>query len=304
MAVSSAAPPVPPVWTVAQASVAFVLDVEPLARPEGDLVDALLFAAVLAANTASSVETPDDQVQPPLDPVPIKTVAQTLGTPFETARRRIGAMAARGVLQLSTQGVTVSDARLADPGFLAAFAARHARLRAFYDDVRAACAPPETPAERPPGAPPASSAREPPVRLANRLIWDYVLAVGAALSPVTGGPLQTLILLALARANIGHLQPQDLRAWASSPEHFARPIPATHLAEMVRLPPETTRRYALALEADGFCRRTPHGLVVQFDARRRPEFERLAEVNLANVRALFGRLRRRGLLDAWDAATG
>jgi hypothetical protein len=313
----SPAPRVPPAWTVAQASLAFILDVESLDRTErqADLVDSLIFAAVVAANMAPVNADPNLQHAhagvgapapvPVRRPVTVNAVAQSLRLPFETVRRRIGAMAAKAALSLTPQGVLAPDHMLSDPGFIAALVGRHARLRAFYADVKAAGGLPDEPGaapgkprrRKPPPPPPA---REPPVRLANRVMWEYVLRVGDELNPMTGGVVQTMILLTLADANIGQLAPEQLAAWAADPERLAHPVRASRLAQVLGLPAETTRRYALGLEAAGFFRRTPRGLIVVAPPERRAELLRLLEINLANVQRLFGRLRQLDALRAWD----
>jgi hypothetical protein len=57
----------------------------------------------------------------------------------------------------------------------------------------------------------------------------------------------------------------------------------------------------LALEAAGFCRRTPAGLIAADPPAGRAALARLVADNLTNVQRMFARLRQLGALAAWDS---
>src|SRR5688572_33336373 len=95
----------------------FALDLAKLGGFGRDILDALLLCAISQANVAQITRNPELQRayatldQPPPDelrrPVSISAVANSLRMPFETARRRIAALKALGVVQTTPRGVIV-----------------------------------------------------------------------------------------------------------------------------------------------------------------------------------------------------
>lgn len=296
-------------WRIARPSLELILDMEEIGRAhrDHDLLDCLIFAAVLSANMAPLVRDPDLQHayagldEPAPDdmrrPVSINAVAQSLRLPFETARRRIRGMQRDGVVAASKAGVFIPNATVGGPAFLAGLLGRHARLERFYRQVRAAGALP--PAEPGPlSAKPAS----PPVRITNRALWEYMLRACDELIAFTGDVVSALVLLGLARENTAHLDPRGLAAWAADPLGRGWPVATSRLAQRLNLSGETCRRYALALEAAGLCRRTSRGVLATLPPGAQAGLSRMVEDNLVNVQRMFARLRQLGVLDAWDAA--
>ncbi|MEW5685139.1 MAG: hypothetical protein AB1942_09485 [Pseudomonadota bacterium] len=293
---------------VAHASVRFILDIEEIGRADRgqDLVGGVIFAAVVAANVApvardpalqraySSLEEPAPELL--LRPVSISAIAHSLRMPFETVRRRLRGMVLDGIMSHGTGGVVVLPAALGSPSFLASMAARHERLGAFYREVKALGAlPPEALA-------PAPAASPSPVRISNRAVWQYVLRVVDELMSMTGDVLTALVFLGIIRANVASLSPETVPAWTRSPFAHATPVRISPLARRLNLSPESCRRYAIALEGAGLCRRTTRGLFACVPPTTMDGVDRGVRANLANVQRMFVSLRQLGALETWDTA--
>lgn len=293
-------------WRIAPATASFILGIEADSRNTRDLVDGLLFAAIQAANVATITSSPELQLAyatvpaaPPDElrrPVSISAIANSLRMPFETARRRVQAMARVGALEVTSKGVRVSHAVLGQGQFLKNVVLRHELLRGFYLETKAlGVLPPENSAP-----PPVWDG--PPLRLTNRLIWEYVLRVADDLGATVGDASNGLILMAMIRQNVEGMTATELAAWAREPRAVARPVRNRRLAELLNFSGETMRRYVIALESQGLCVRGPLGLVAVASPQVRTTLDRMVLDNLANVLRLFARLRQFGVLAAWDAA--
>ncbi|MGZ8363209.1 MAG: hypothetical protein ACXW3D_05055 [Caulobacteraceae bacterium] len=110
----------------------------------GDLVDAILCIAITRANTQylvrglSPVEAmnfglvDDDRRRP----VSIKSVADSLGLPYETVRRRIGRLAENGVCTMVRGGVIIGRTVIDGPGVNQALDANLADLTRFCNELK------------------------------------------------------------------------------------------------------------------------------------------------------------------------
>ncbi|MBX3482485.1 hypothetical protein [Phenylobacterium sp.] len=292
-------------WRVAPLSLIFFLDLVDIGR-QRDVVDALLFGAVLVANLEplnrdpglahayATIETasPDELRRP----VSINAVAQSLRLPFETARRRITRMAGTGDLTVTPKGVYVPATILGEPRFMATVLGRHERLRRFYDDLRALGALPE-----PPAPDPARPGDAQPIRITNRAVAEYMMRGVDGLLGLTADPVGALLLMQMTRLNTEGMDDAQLAAWAADPIARARPVRTGRLAQALRFSAETTRRHAIGLEAMGLCARHEAGLIATATPQARAAIAQLADENLTSVQRLFARLRQLGALDAWDA---
>lgn len=296
-------------WRVAPAAVSFILEVEAASRNTRDLVDGLMFAAIQAANVSAISNDPELQLAyaalpdaPPDElrrPVSISAIAHSLRMPFETARRRVQALARIGALEVRPKGVLVSHMALGHVQFLSNVMIRHEVLKAFYLQMKAMGVPPTPPAALVGSLPTFEAA---PIRLTNRLLWEYMLRVADDLGVTVGDATNGVILLAMVRDNTEGFGAGDLAAWANDPLRFAKPVRNGRLAAQLNFSTETLRRYVIALEARGFCVRGPRGLVAVAPPGSRAVLDRMALDNLANVQRLFARLRQFGVLAMWDAA--
>jgi hypothetical protein len=294
-------------WRVAAPTAAFILKIEAASRNTRDLIDGLLFAAIQAANISAISSDPELQLRyavltnPPPDglrrPVSISAVAHSLRMPFETARRRVRGLAQIGALTVTPRGVLVSHQALGHPDFLGNVFLRHERLRDFYFETRELGVLP--PAART-SSTPAPVWDAPPLRLTNRLIWEYMLRVADDLGATVGDTTNGVILLAMAQENTEGFGPEELAVWARDSLAQARPVRNGRLAQRLNFSSETLRRHVITLESRGFCVRGPRGLIAVAPPTVRGALDRMVQDNLANLQRLFARLRQFGVLDTWD----
>jgi DNA-binding Lrp family transcriptional regulator len=292
-------------WRVTPATVDFILRTETASRNTRDLVDGLLFAAIQAANVSAINNDSDLQVAyatlqaaPPDElrrPVSVSAIAHSLRMPFETARRRVQALVKIGALEVTPKGILVSHQSLGHQEFLANVFLRHEMLRAFYLQVRDLGLP------LPGAAGPGMSLDDPPIRLTNRLIWEYMLRVADVLGAAVGDATNGIILLAMVRGNTDRFGADQLAAWVRDPLALAVPVRNRRLAEQLNFSSETMRRYVIALEAQGLCVRGPRGLVAIASPKVRSSLDGMVLDNLANLQRMFSRLRQFGVLSMWDA---
>ena len=294
----------PVVWELTRASLAYIRDTAQISRGDGDLLDPLIFTAILDANMAPVNQDPDLRLRYGGDisapdalrrPVSVNAVAQSLRLPFETVRRRVSGMAGRGHCVMDPRGVVVPHAAVTSPAYIAIQRARYDRARQFYQTLKAI------------GAMPANGIADtraptatPLIRAANRALSAYMLRACNDLIALTGDALTSLILLELMLANTEALSTDELLGWVAHPGRVARPTKIAALSKRLRLSPETTRRHLLTLEAAGFCRRQGLGLVALAPPSARPALVQLLAANLANVQRLFAALRQLEVLAAWD----
>jgi DNA-binding Lrp family transcriptional regulator len=292
-------------------SLSFLLDTIALSRAGRDIVDAALLAAIVQANVAPINQEPTlqlayatlDAVAPDelRRPVSINAIAEMLGMPFETVRRRVGRLARSGACVITRRGVLVPEAALATPEYKALVLARYQRLQRFYFDLVAAGAllplPPSTEARQPGGW---SSMGEPPVRAVDRLLGDYVMRLIEGIMRRMGSPLTGLVFMEMGRANTEHLALSEPEAAIPVADSDRRPVPIARLAERLNIPTETLRRRVAFLEREGFCRRTRDGFAVLSAGLARLDQESLISENAANIQGLFARLDRLGVLAVWN----
>lgn len=291
--------------------VSFLLEIAEIARGAGSILDVLLVTVVVQANLAELSRDPELQQRyagvaaPPPDalrrPVNISTVAAAVGLPYETARRRLNRLAELGQCEIGPAGVVVPAARVAAEDQERLDRTRYEATRRFYGRLRDAGALEDLGAASPGGSPAASpfTPSDPPVRLCNRLLSEYYLRVVSLLTRRAGDPVGAVIVLGLARANLGGAgaSPPTVRATSGA---VGAPVRRSALAAQVGLPPETVRRRLIELEARGFCRSVPGGVVIDADNVLRTEGASLLEENTTLLREFLARLRDSAILALWD----
>lgn len=314
------APPLAAHWLMARLSVAFVVDIADIARQGGQVIDPLLITAVIEANVAPINQDPALQLRygtldtPPPDelrrPVSINAIAASLGLPFETVRRRLNALAAKGDCVITPKGVLVPSARLADADYQRQSIERYERTKTLYFDLKenggladmaagAALPGPALPGVSWPD-PQAALAGPPPVRLVSRLLSEYYLRALELLGRRVGDPLTGLVLMALGRANIQDLTPEERASGVLLPEGARKPVRRSQLARQMGLPNETVRRRLLDLEQRGYCQTGREGVIFAVSAAVRPQAQALFHENNVNLMRMMSRLARYGVLPYWD----
>lgn len=302
----------PLIWAVARASLCYVRDAIEISRGDGDLLDTLIFTAALDANMAAvehdsrlqiayggvSQSAPDELRRP----VSMHAIAQSLGLPPETVRRRFRRLVRAGACIPVAGGVIVPRSAVVTPDYMAKQRARYDRAAVLHDAVTAlGIALPE-------GAEPRTSPPwdEPPVRAANRALSEYTLRACQDLIGLTGDVMRSLVLLDLVLANTEALTAEALDRWVRDPERRGRPVRVGALAARLRFSGETIRRHLNGLQDDGYAVRVPGGVLATAPPARWAALRRLVEANRGNLERLFERLRRLGVLAAWrdEASAG
>ncbi len=288
---------------------AFLLDIIAIARGDGDVLDTLLIGAIIQANVAeinrradlqlayaASGDIPPDEIR---RPVSMNALASSLELPFETVRRRVGALARQGRCKFVEGGVIVPNAVLSQPKAYADGLRAYERLRTFYHQLNDLGLIRDLPQ---PSV--VLSANTFPVRAIGRLLGTYVLRVVETLGTM-GDLIDGLILLEIFRSNIEHL-PHDLRGGEGFEpadmvsDRLRTPITVTRLAKRIGVPHETARRHITALMARGVCVRARGGLIVPAAALGHPILPTALAGNASNLHRLFGALAQLGVLQVWD----
>jgi DNA-binding Lrp family transcriptional regulator len=268
-------------------------------------VDALLVLAVNQANIAPLTRDPaarqayGDLGHAAPDaarrPASINAIANSLGIPFETTRRRLNRLEAQGVCAIIPgAGVVIPEAFLTSQAYLACVLAAHDRLVGFYARLLADDLLDPLP------APNYEVDEGVPLRGAARLIADYLLRAVDGLMREAGDVTGVLVLLAILVAAL------EGAPWPPTEATAARlPFGSITVADVARrldLAPETVRRHVLQLVEAGVCRRSATGVTPAQDLLARPAFQAVAEDHAAAVQRLFAGLSERGVVAAWEQA--
>jgi DNA-binding Lrp family transcriptional regulator len=295
-------------------AIGFALDLVKLGGFGRDVVDGLLMAAISAANVAQITRSPELQRayatldQPPPDdlrrPVSISAVANSLRIPFETARRRIGALAELGVVRtVPGKGVIIPQAPLNSPFYRMGAAAHYALVRNLYFRVRALGLLDDLVR---PNAPPFDP-DHPPVRLVVRLSSDFILRMAEPLALHLGDLVSGLILMDVFAANTQHLpdseggsDDQDWSALGFVPDRLRRPVRAATLAERLGIPPETVRRHLARLHKEGRLERIGDGFIVPAAVLARAPVVQYLVDNQSHLHRLYAGLADFGVLAEWE----
>lgn len=289
----------------------FALDLVKLGGWGRDVIDGLLLMAISQANIAPITRSPELQLAyatldaPPPDelrrPVSVNAVATSLRIPFETARRRIAALAELGVLETSRKGVVLPQAPLNSP-FYRAFAEANCELvRRYYERLDrlgflTGLNRPDT----------SFTPGNPPLRLIMRLSSDYALRLAEPVSAYIGDLVTGMILMDVIQANTEHLPDDEGGGDDLSPQSYLadderRPVRPATLSERLGVPPETVRRHLNRLVSDGRCVVGEDGYVVPARVLADGGFVEFILDNQTHMHRLFTGLAEFGVLSFWDA---
>lgn len=318
MSISAQTPPGPPdeaqaarLALTSRLAAAFVLDLIAITRSEGHVLDTLLVGAIIQANVqeigrradlfvafARSDELPPDAMR---RPVSMNALANSLGLPFETVRRRVKALARDGWCRFDDEGVIVPSEVLAAPQYHADAFRAFMRLQAFYFQLSDLGLLRELP-------PPSVDLGDNPfpVRAVARLVGAYLLRAVEAVGAM-GNLLDGLVLVEMFHSNTRRLPPGPTEGEAPGAgdgdgvsDARRVPVPVTALAARLGMPPETVRRRVTALIERGACVRVPGGLIVPARALSNPRLWPALAANGANLQRLFAALSQLGVLQVWD----
>lgn len=269
-------------------SAAFVVDVANISRDGGDLLEPLVFAAIVQANQAllrhdpevqsrfgDSGESLPDELRRPIS---INAVAHSLRLPFETVRRKVKRLAELGQCVVTPAGAYVPQAVIVGERHAAIQAARLVRVRRLHEDLLGAgfLGPGQT-------LPRPLASRL--TRTVNRALSEYMLRSCDRMVELVKGVAGGFVLLGLAVANTGH--------WLSADGAGTAPVPCSTraLAARLGLPPETARRRLMILAEAGFAERIAEGWFATAPEAEHERLARLVADNEADLKRLFTRLR-------------
>ncbi len=296
--------PSPRVWSLARLSLGFTLDQVSAGLAGLSPLDALLVLAVNQANIAPLTRdpaarqaygalehaAPDDARRP----ASVNAMANSLGIPFETTRRRLKRLAAQGVCTiLPGAGVVIPEAFLTSPAYLQSVMAAHDRLVGFYGRLLEADLLDPLPATN------YDIDDGVPLRGAARLIADYLLRGLDGVLREAGDAISAVTLLAILVAALDEAPWPPEAEWALAAVPF-KPTTTAELARRLGLPNETVRRHVMQLTDAGLARRVPAGITVAQDILTRPHIQTLADEHAAAVQRLFAGLAERGVGAAWE----
>jgi DNA-binding Lrp family transcriptional regulator len=298
----------------ARLAIGFALDLVKLGGFGRDVVDGLLMAAISAANVAQITRDPElqrayatlDQV-PPDDlrrPVSISAIANSLRIPFETARRRIAALAELGVIRTAPgKGVIIPQAPLNSPFYRMGAAAHYALVRNLYFRVRALGLLEDLP--RPSAA--AFDPDNPPVRLVVRLSSNFILRMAEPLALHIGDLVTGLIFMEIVHANTEHLPDSeggvhdgDWSADGFVPDGLRHAVRAAALSERLGIPPETVRRHLMRLQKADRVERIGDGYIVPARVLARGPIVQYLVDNQSHLHRLYAALADFGVLAEWE----
>ncbi|MET0274327.1 MAG: hypothetical protein ABW360_15170 [Phenylobacterium sp.] len=290
-------------------AVVFAIEFIDIVRDNGHILDTLLASAIIQANVqpiqrdgdlfmafAKSDAVPPDTLR---RPVSMNALANSLGLPFETVRRRVNAMVPTGWCRIVEEGVIVPAETLDTPKHYAQAFQGFQRLQAFYYALSELGLLRDLP---PPSVD--LGANPFPIRACTRLLGAYMLRAIEGVGAL-GALMDGLILLAMFRNNVEGL-PTDaiVAAPPGAPDGMAddlrRPVSVATLGAQLGIPPETIRRHVTVLIERGYCVRVRGGLIVPGHILAHPLLWAGAARNAGNLQRLFVALAQLGVLRAWD----
>lgn len=273
---------------------AFFLDVLRISCDGRDLLDGLILLTVGHANTehldrdgsAGGLFDRYDHIPDAglLRPISISALANSLGQPFETVRRRSRALVDEGACIQTAKGLTLpADAFVSDRARGTIFAINQ-KVRGLQLGLSSLGLLPTVA--------PADSVLMRPRRVA-RLAVNYCLRQLEAMTAHIDDPTVGVVLIQVIRTTTEHLD--DTYTEFSETEDLVRddlrrPASAAWLASRVGLPGETVRRHLNRLQAQGWVARATGGYFLTREMLRAPPWPQARRDNVVNLNRLFASL--------------
>lgn len=244
-------------------------------RHEGDFTRAVVYMAAIQASRPAE----PGAGQPPQPRVfSVRAIAQSLAIPYETTRRKVVELEARGLARrVGARGHVVAPALFDAAAHRADCEATWAALRGVIADLRALGFDFSQFA----GGPTLSSARglahADMADAAAALVNDFVLRVLESGVGPHGSMLDALIFCAMLLVNAELLTNDPQLAWAYAgagtppPDALRRPATITGLADTLGLTHETVRRRVSHQREMGWITRVTGGYLITMERMQTPE---------------------------------
>lgn len=258
-----------------------------------DRVGAALFWSVLGGNLAHLPYRRDDGTVAGLDApdadrrgVSRLSVAATFGMPYQTARGRVAALVADGLVEHAAGGLIVPAAVLGRPAMQVAQRGDHDALAEMVGLLALAGYP--LPARLT-----VAKVERLPTAIAARLALDFMLRSLETARQMHGDILNSAIIGGIITANIRDLMADAgfARRYADHdvppPDHLRRPIPLRQLAREIDAPFVTVRRRVEAMRAAGDIVVLPAGLIVPAATLARLRYQENNAIIVRNVRQML-----------------
>ncbi|WP_369059116.1 winged helix-turn-helix transcriptional regulator [Caulobacter sp. 73W] len=287
---------------VVLASIAFARDYTFTLRGDEEFLDTFIFGAIVDANFGALDAQPRlgvafgdaDSYAPEALRRPITThaVAQSLSISPETARRRIKRLVQDGKVRVGPKGLIATDAGIASPTYKSIQMANYDRTAAFYRLMRMLGAAPA------PSAEPAAG-EAPLVRVVGRATSEYTLRRVQDLMDICGGVLGLACIGETIVCNLRDIDGPGLVNWIETRGATGRPVSTREVARGAKLPYETVRRQIDGLSKKGLIRKDRTGVVAVCPDTMIPTVIEAIQSNAIDLRRLFNRLDRAGVLSTW-----
>ena len=241
-------------------SEAFLRSIDLVAQMQGDkLIAGLVFIALWH----NQMRAPAAQA------VGVRELARRLNLPYETVRRHAMTLVRTGQCTATRAGLAVVPAVLQSRRISSLLRRLYLSVeRMLLDMTRAGVAGYEPP-PKPVGRPVRLTPHQMTVVMASiRQLQATIRMLGERWN---GDFLRGLVYTAIWTANVKHFFNTEIVASQGIlPDELRRPVSILAISNSLRLPYETVRRHAAALEKDGLCRRVGRqGVIVPATAHRR-----------------------------------
>lgn len=262
----------------------FLRSVDLLTRVQGDkLISGLVFMAVWY----------NHMLDPGGGAVGVRELARRLNLPYETVRRHAGALVRAGQCSATREGIAVVPAVLKSRANVAVLRKIYLNTeRMLVELTRAGLAKFQVP----PGAASRRGNLSPAQMAITTASTRQLLAGIRMLGDLWQGDLlRALVFTAIWTANVKHVtNTAPAVSQTILPDELRLPVSILAISNSLRLPYETVRRHAQALEKAGICHRVGRqGLVVPAETHRKLASGTVQAHGL--LTALFADLRRAGL---------
>ena len=230
-----------------------------------DLISTMMFLAIsrdnvrdvtILAQTSGAYAGMDDIPPDNLRrPVTVYALAKELGLPYETARRHANKLVTAGLATRSEEGLVIPAQVYGREGMLGSVELNWQETLRFIQALATYGVRSDAPAGTV-----APDVRRQVLRVSVEFLLESLAMLMTAMDVDFLG---ALLCIAITRGNTQHLTEDPSVPYAGlaevPPDHLRRPVSVYHLAKLLRLPYETTRRHVGQLEAATYLERAPGG---------------------------------------------